>query len=98
MTTAKPATSVQKTNSTIVSPELTELDIYLFRKGSHFKLYQKLGAHLTKENGKITNSEYQKLTNTSKPTATRDLKELESKGFIINKGTKGSSSIYELKS
>ena len=50
------------------------------------------------ENGSITNSQYQKLTNTSKPTATRDLQELESKGILINKGTKGSSSKYELES
>ena len=50
------------------------------------------------ENGSITNSQYQKLTDTSKPTATRDLQELESKGILINKGTKGSSSKYELES
>lgn len=50
------------------------------------------------ENGSITNSQYQKLTDTSKPTATRDLQELESKGIFINKGTKGSSSKYELQS
>jgi ATP-dependent DNA helicase RecG len=50
------------------------------------------------EYGSITNSQYQKLTNTSKPTATRDLQELESKGILINKGTKGSSSKYELES
>jgi len=31
---------------------LTEQDIYLFREGSHFKLYDKLGAHATVENGK----------------------------------------------
>jgi ATP-dependent DNA helicase RecG len=50
------------------------------------------------ENVSITNSQYQKLTDTSKPTATRDLQELEAKGILINKGTKGSSSKYELES
>lgn len=48
------------------------------------------------EKGSITNSEYQKLSDTSKPTATRDLQELEAKGILTNKGTKGSSSKYEL--
>ena len=50
------------------------------------------------ENGSITNSQNQKLTDITKPTATRDLQELESKGILINKGTKGSSSKYELES
>src|SRR3989339_250453 len=30
---------------------LTEQDIYLFKEGSHFRLYNKLGAHLTEQNG-----------------------------------------------
>ena len=50
------------------------------------------------ENGSITNSRYQILNDTLKPTATRDLQELESKGILINKGTKGSGSKYELES
>ena len=41
-------------------------------------------------------NEYQKLTDTSKTTATRDLRELEANGILTNKGTKGSSSKYEL--
>ena len=49
-----------------------------------------------KENGKITNSQFQTLCNISKPTATRDLQDLESRGVFINKGTRGSSSVYEL--
>lgn len=48
------------------------------------------------ENGSITNSQYQEITSVSKPTATRDLQELESKEILFNKGTKGSSSRYEL--
>ncbi len=48
------------------------------------------------ENGKITNSKYQEICHVSKSTATRDIKELEAKGIFINKGTKGSSAVYEL--
>jgi len=49
-----------------------------------------------KENGKITNSQYQRICHISKPTATRDIKELEVKSIFANKGTKGSSAVYEL--
>ena len=31
---------------------ITELDQYLFGQGTHYDIYKKLGAHLTKENGK----------------------------------------------
>lgn len=44
----------------------------------------------------ITNAKYQELAGISKPTATRDLKELEEKNILVNKGTKGSSSRYIL--
>lgn len=50
----------------------------------------------TKKYGKITNSIYQKITNVSKATATRDIKELEEKELLKNIGTKGSSAIYKL--
>ena len=33
------------------TPRITEFDLYLFRQGSHFKMYEKLGAHLDTENG-----------------------------------------------
>lgn len=46
--------------------------------------------------GKISNSEFQDLFGVSKATATRDIKELEEKGLLKNKGTKGSSAVYEL--
>ncbi len=49
-----------------------------------------------KENGKITNSQYQRICHISKATATRDIKKLEAKSIFINKGTKGSSAVYEL--
>ncbi len=34
------------------SPDLTEFDVYLFKEGKHFDLYNKLGAHLVKHEGK----------------------------------------------
>ena len=49
-----------------------------------------------KEKGKITNSQYQRICHISKATATRDIKELEAKSIIVNRGTKGSSAVYEL--
>jgi ATP-dependent DNA helicase RecG len=50
-----------------------------------------------KEHGNITNAKYQALFSVSKPTATRDLRDLEVRSVVINTGTKGSSSKYELK-
>lgn len=38
-------------NNTIVHSLFTEFDISLFKSGKHFKLYDKLGAHLTEVNG-----------------------------------------------
>jgi len=49
-----------------------------------------------KENGKITNSQYQRICHISKATATRDIKDLEARSILVNKGTKGSSAVYEL--
>ena len=31
--------------------EVTEFDQYLFGMGTHYKIYEKLGAHLTERNG-----------------------------------------------
>lgn len=50
-----------------------------------------------KEYQKINNSGYQKLNGTTKPTATRDLKDLLIKNLIVNIGTKGPSAEYILK-
>lgn len=89
-------------------PEIIEQDggilVTLFQNKYSSDKLQKLGLNARQvkavlyavENRSITNSQYQKLTNTSKPTATRDLQELESKGILINKGTNGSSSKYEI--
>ncbi len=49
-----------------------------------------------KENRSITNSKYQAVCRVSKSTATRDIKELEDKGVLVNQGTKGSSAVYGL--
>ncbi|MFP4467221.1 MAG: 1,4-alpha-glucan branching protein GlgB [Candidatus Goldiibacteriota bacterium] len=32
--------------------EFTEDDVYLFKEGNHFRLYEKMGAHITEANGK----------------------------------------------
>ena len=50
-----------------------------------------------KEHGTITNTRYQTLIGVSKATATRDLQGLEARNVVINTGTKGSSSKYELR-
>lgn len=48
------------------------------------------------ENGSITNSQYQKLSDVARITATRDLRELVEKGVLISSGTKGAGSSYRL--
>ena len=89
-------------------PEMKERDggflITLFKERLTEEQLLKLGLNerqvkavsFVKEKGKISNAEYQNLNNVSKATATRDLAELEGKGLLINKGTKGSSAIYVL--
>lgn len=49
-----------------------------------------------KENGKITNKEYQQNFEVSRITATRDLSELVIKGLLKSSETKGAGSYYEL--
>ncbi|MBN1969184.1 MAG: putative DNA binding domain-containing protein [Candidatus Delongbacteria bacterium] len=49
-----------------------------------------------KENGKITNSEYQTNYNVARNTATRDLTELVEKGLLKSSESKGAGSFYEL--
>ena len=50
-----------------------------------------------KEQGRITNREYQKLTGVSKPTATRDLEALILKGVFEKQGTTGRGVYYTLR-
>lgn len=49
-----------------------------------------------KENGKITNSEYQTNYSVARNTATRDLIELVEKGLLKSSESKGAGSFYEL--
>jgi len=50
-----------------------------------------------KENGKITNSEYQRINNVSKATATRDLTELVTKHKLLERtGEIGAGTSYKL--
>jgi ATP-dependent DNA helicase RecG len=51
----------------------------------------------TKENGKITNSEYQKLNDTSNRTASRDLTNIVKRGIMERSGSKGAGASYSLK-
>jgi ATP-dependent DNA helicase RecG len=51
----------------------------------------------TKENGEITNSEYQEICSISKPTASRDIKSLVDKGLLISNGIRGAGAQYKLK-
>jgi len=90
-------------------PEIIEQDggilVTLFKDRFNDAALKKMGLNARQlkamryisENGSIANTQYQHLVNVSKATATRDLQELEHKELIINKGTKGSSSKYELK-
>lgn len=49
-----------------------------------------------KEFGSITNAKYQELNKVSKPTATRDLQELNKKEILENTGKKGAGAVYVL--
>ncbi len=89
-------------------PEIKEQDggllVTLFKDRYTEEQLSKLGFNdrqvkavlYAKENGKITNSQYQRICHISKATATRDIKDLEARGILLNKGTKGSSAVYEL--
>jgi len=50
-----------------------------------------------KDNGKITNSEYQKLNNCSRNTSSNDLTELVDKDLLKPSGKKGAGALYTLK-
>lgn len=49
-----------------------------------------------KQQGRITNSDYQRINSCSRNTASADLKELTQLGWLKQEGTKGSSSVYIL--
>lgn len=50
-----------------------------------------------REHGKITNQQYQRLTESSKPTATRDLQDLVSRGIFEQTGARGRGTFYSIK-
>lgn len=80
------------------------LVVRLFKDKFTLEQLQKLGLNdrqleaieYVKEHRSITNALYQEVSNTSKATATRDIKDLEDKGILMNKGTKGASAVYVL--
>lgn len=50
----------------------------------------------TKDKNRITNKEYQRITGVSKPTATRELKELVEKKVFVRHGETGKGTFYSL--
>ncbi|MGD9560949.1 MAG: ATP-binding protein [Pyrinomonadaceae bacterium] len=89
-------------------PEIVELDggvqVTLFKNRYTKGNLKKLGLSerqikavlFALENGSITNSKYQEVADVSKATASRDIADLEIKGILINKGSKGQSAVYEV--
>ena len=49
-----------------------------------------------KENGQITNKEYQKINNCSRNTAFADLKELVKRKIVEESGKRGAGSFYTI--
>ena len=68
---------------------------YLRKKGLNER--QIKSVKYVKEKGKITNKEYQKVSNISERTATRDLSSLVSKGIFKQIGTTGKGTEYILR-
>lgn len=63
-------------------------DVYIAERLNQMGLNERQiqGVLYIKEKGSIGNMEYQKLTGASKPTATRDLKELQQRGILVLRG------------
>jgi hypothetical protein len=49
-----------------------------------------------KKKGRISNSDYQRLNHVSKPTATRDLRDLVKKAILKPSGIRGAGAFYEI--
>lgn len=89
-------------------PEMLERDggfsLSLFKNNLTEEQLIKLGLNerqikavsFIKERGRITNKEYQILSNVSRMTGTRDLADLVNKGILKSSETKGAGSYYEL--
>ena len=87
-------------------PEMKELDggfiITLFKDNLTSEQLSKIGLNdrklkavlFVKENGRITNKEYQELNKTSERTASRDLNGLIEKNILRNSEVKGAGSFY----
>ena len=63
---------------------------------THFALNrrQKKALDYVKENGSITNTEYQNINNTTKKTSSRDLQDLVDKSMLRKMGTTGRGTFY----
>lgn len=57
---------------------------------------QMKGVLYTKQQGRITNSDYQHLNTCSRNTASADLRGLVQQGWLQQQGTKGAGSYYTL--
>ncbi|PRZ19243.1 ATP-binding protein [Flavobacterium granuli] len=89
-------------------PEMKELDggfsITLFKDNVSAEQLTKLGINerqvkavlFVKENGRITNKQYQEIFGVARMTATRDLTELVDKGILKSSDAKGAGSYYGL--
>jgi ATP-dependent DNA helicase RecG len=64
--------------------------------GFHLNERQLQTVSYVKKTGRISNSEYQKLSKVSRATATRDLDELFTKGILKKVGTTGKGTHYVL--
>ena len=51
LTSSKEGENEEKANINKHFSLFSDMDIYLFKQGKHFKLYEKLGAHLVENNG-----------------------------------------------
>ena len=74
-------------------------DIYTeeYLKTLHLNERQTKALLYIKQNGKITNADYQSINETSNRTATRDLRELVDQNFIVQRGATGKGTHYTLK-
>jgi len=90
-------------------PEMTEFQggfkVTLFKDRYSEEQLKKLGLNdrqikavqFVKENGQISNKEYQQLNDTTKKTATRDLKTLVENKILASSGISGAGSYYTLR-
>jgi predicted HTH transcriptional regulator len=62
----------------------------------HLNIRQVKALQFIHKRGRISNSNYQRLNQISKPTATRDLQDLVKKAVLTPSGTRGAGAFYEL--